>query len=127
MKKRKSIITGISLLLASSVLIGCSNNNPPEAPLVFEKLDIQKDKVTLTTGDEQDLSLIVKANKEEYEEKVVWTSSDPSVATVDENGKVKAIKVGTAVITAKIGELTDICNVTVTDDEHTYIFVGLSK
>ena len=127
MKRTKSIITGIGLLLASSVLVGCKGNNTPEAPLVFEKLDIQKDKVTLTTGDELDLDFIVKANKDEFEEKVVWTSSDPSVATVDENGKVKAIKVGTAVITAKIGELTDICNVTVTDDEPTYMFVGLSK
>ena len=127
MKKRKSIITGVSLLLASSVLIGCSNNNPPEAPLVFEKLDIQKDKVTLTTGDEQDLSLIVKANKEEYDEKVVWTSSDPSVATVDEHGHIVAIKVGTTTITAKIGDLVDTCLVTVSDNEPTYMFVGLSK
>ncbi len=31
---------------------------------------------------------------------IVWTSSDPSVATVDENGTVTAVKGGTAVITA---------------------------
>ncbi len=31
---------------------------------------------------------------------IVWSSSDPSVATVDENGTVTAVKGGTAVITA---------------------------
>lgn len=28
----------------------------------------------------------------------VWTSSDPKVATVDENGKITGVSVGTAVI-----------------------------
>ena len=127
MKKRKSIITGISLMLASSVLIGCGETNTPEAPLAFEKLDIQKDKLTLKTGDEQDLKFVVKANKEEFEEKVQWTSSDTSVATVDENGRVKAIGPGTAIITAKIGDLTDTCTIKVSDNEPIYMFVGLSK
>ena len=116
MKKRKSIITGISIMLASSVLIGCGETNTPEAPLAFEKLDIQKDKLTLKTGDEQDLKFVVKANKEEFEEKVQWTSSDTSVATVDENGRVKAIAPGTAIITAKIGDLTDTCTIKVSDN-----------
>ena len=35
---------------------------------------------------------------------VIWNSSNPSVATVDENGKVKGVGGGTATITAKISE-----------------------
>ncbi|MBT2731082.1 Ig-like domain-containing protein [Carnobacterium sp. ISL-102] len=34
---------------------------------------------------------------------VVWTSSNPKVATVDKTGKVTALAVGTATITAKVG------------------------
>ena len=46
---------------------------------------------------------------------ITWTSSDPNVATVDENGNVTAIAVGTATITVKTedGNKTDECAVTV--------------
>lgn len=46
---------------------------------------------------------------------VTWTSSDPNVATVDENGNVTAVAVGTASITVKTedGNKTDECAVTV--------------
>ena len=43
---------------------------------------------------------------------VTWTSSDPAVATVD-GGKVTAVKAGTATITAKAGDKTATCAVTV--------------
>ena len=39
--------------------------------------------------------------------KVIWTSSDDSIATVNPNGNVTAIREGEAIITAKI-ENTDI-------------------
>ncbi len=45
---------------------------------------------------------------------IVWSSSDPSVATVDQNGKVTALKEGTATITATLYDVDGfdvICNV----------------
>lgn len=44
---------------------------------------------------------------------VTWTSSDEAIAKIDENGKVTALKEGTVTITAKVGEYTDECEVTV--------------
>lgn len=45
--------------------------------------------------------------------KVVWSSSKVSVATIDQNGKVKAIAAGTATITASAGGKTATCTITV--------------
>ena len=49
--------------------------------------------------------------------KVIFTSSDPSVATVDADGKVTGVSVGTATITVTTddGSFTDSCVVTITD------------
>lgn len=45
---------------------------------------------------------------------IVWSSSDPSVASVDENGKVYAESSGNATITATSGDYKADCEVTVT-------------
>ena len=47
---------------------------------------------------------------------ITWESSDNNVATVV-NGKVTAVALGTATITAKAGALTDTCTVTVIEDD----------
>ena len=44
---------------------------------------------------------------------VTWTSSNPSVATVDNNGTVTAVSVGTATITAEAAGVSDTCEITV--------------
>ena len=44
---------------------------------------------------------------------VTWTSGNPSVATVDQNGKVTGKAEGTTTITAKAGDKTATCSVTV--------------
>lgn len=45
--------------------------------------------------------------------KIIYTSSNKSVATVDSKGKITAKKKGTAVITVKAGKFTAKCKVTV--------------
>lgn len=85
---------------------------------------IQDLKIPLTGISLNITSLILDKNAQEnlivsYKEEnttddktVQWTSSNAAVATV-ENGKVTALKAGEAVITAKVGNLTATCKVTV--------------
>ncbi len=50
-------------------------------------------------------------------DEITWSSSDDTVATVDANGKVTAIGAGKAKITAKAGNQTATCEVTVYEVE----------
>ena len=56
---------------------------------------------------------------------VTFTSSDPAVAAVDPNGKVTAVKTGTAVITAKSASGAQaVCTVTVTAKQEPEVIPG---
>ena len=69
--------------------------------------------LSLVKGDEQVLVATVEPDNA-TDKTVTWSSSNAQVASVDKEGKVKALKSGTATITAKAGEKTANCEVTVT-------------
>ena len=71
-------------------------------PVNIESLTVNAESFAVNVGDTY--ALEPKLMPEQAEGKVVikWTSSDPSVATVDSSGNVKGIKSGTATITAEI-------------------------
>jgi len=72
--------------------------------------------LSLSVGNEVTLKATV-APTDATNTNVKWTSSNPSVALVDQNGKVKAVAAGTADITATTedGGYTAVCKVTVLD------------
>ena len=55
----------------------------------------------------------VTVSPEAHTETMVWTSSDDSIATVDQNGEIKSHKLGTVTITAsnEKGDITDTITV----------------
>ncbi len=79
------------------------------------KVSLDKTELALTVGDTQ--TLIATITPDDANNKSVsWSSDKPSVATVDENGKVTAVAEGTAKITVTTvdGKKTADCAVTVT-------------
>ena len=74
---------------------------------------ITLDKTTLSLAVGESATLIATVKPDDAAHKTVtWSSSDESVASVD-NGKVTAIKSGKAIVTAKCGGKTAECVVTV--------------
>lgn len=80
--------------------------------IAVEKVSLNKSELTLNRGGEETLVATVSPGNA-TDKTVSWSSSDASIASVDNNGKVKALKGGTATITAKAGEKTAACKVTV--------------
>lgn len=71
----------------------------------------------LEKGSQYQLGLYSENNHLAYNQIAVWSSSDESVVTVDEVGIITAVSAGTAEITAKAGDVTVSCTVTVKASE----------
>ena len=81
-------------------------------------VELDQDTLSLEVGKSSQLSAQVKpANA--TNKNVIWSSSNESVASVDENGMVTAMEAGEATITVTTedGGFTDTCSVTVTEGE----------
>ena len=93
-----------------------TNNTPYDffIPHPIESLMMDKHSATLVPGDELQLRVISPATIQNQD--FQWTSSNNSVATVDEQGHVVAVGVGTAEIilsAANYTTLRDTCAITV--------------
>ena len=67
--------------------------------------------ISMTVGENATITATIRGK----EQTAVWSSSDESVATVDENGKVTAVKRGTVTITAKANNVEATTTVSVTN------------
>lgn len=89
-----------------------------ENDIAFVAQEIATEEVTLTEteltlGRNTEYQLTAGLSPMDSTDEVTWSSSDEKVAEVDQTGKIQAIAAGTAVITAKAGEKTATCKVTV--------------
>lgn len=96
-------------------------DNEPEVPdtVKADSLVVNPTSALLSTGETTQLSaLILPMSVTELEgiSEITYTSADPAVATVDANGLVTAVGLGTTQITVTAGDLTATCTITVVDD-----------
>ena len=89
-----------------------------ENDIAFVAQQIATEKITLTEteltlGRNEKYQLTAGLTPMDSTDEVIWSSSDEKIAKVDKTGNIEAISAGEAVITAKAGEKTAICKVTV--------------
>ena len=75
------------------------------------KMNFDREKLILPSQQIKKLNIICSDSLEN--ENITWTSSDRTVAEVDTNGVITALKEGETTITAKVGTREMTCRVTV--------------
>lgn len=96
-----------------------SDNCIVRVPQYVEYISLNENNLNLTEGSTYTLIATIHPNNAE-DTSIEWSSSDPEYVTVDQNGLVRAIKEGSATITAASGSSQDIfaiCNVNVRKGE----------
>ena len=99
-------------LLASAMLSSCKDQE--QATIAVASITLNKQAISLVVGSSETLSDTV-APSNATNKNVTWNSNKTDVASVDGNGKVTALKAGTATITVTTvdGNKTATCAVTV--------------
>lgn len=109
--KKKIILSAIFASACICLVCGCKekdddNNNPS---VDAASVNIVDSALTLDCFETYTLETETKNVGS-----IVWESSDLSVVTVDENGNLSAgMKLGSATVTARCGDVSDSCEVTV--------------
>ena len=76
------------------------------------QIDVKPDVDTLPLGATRQLTVNI-GDARQVKAAIVWTSLDPSIATVDRTGRMTAVGGGTALIVGKVGPSTDTALVVV--------------
>lgn len=107
-------VTGVNNGIASVTATsgGKSASCKVNVVVKVKSITLSQTSATIAVGQEP-LTLTATISPDNAADKTItWTTSDASVATVN-NGKVTAVNIGTATITAKAGDKTATCDITV--------------
>ena len=103
MRKLLSLLTCFILIICSVSFSACGS--------IDVQVDIKQESMKIDLMS----SAIIKAEitPNDTELQVVWSSSDENVVSINQSGKIVGMSLGTATITATVGEATDTCQITV--------------
>jgi len=124
----------MAMAIITSLAYGCKKEEPSggggnEPGIVaVTGVTLNKSSLSLVVGGSESLTATV-APSNATNKAVSWKSSDAAVATVDNSGKVTAVKAGSATITVTTsdGSKTATCSVTVTAKAVSVTGVSLDK
>lgn len=109
-----AVAEGTAVITATADGKSCSCTvTVPHVPILVAEITLNKTELLLEQGDSETLVATVQPADAEFDS-IVWSSSAPAVATV-ENGLVKAVGIGDAVITVTAGGKSASCQVKVSE------------
>ena len=113
----------------------CAENYTPydfNLEATVQDIELKQKTALLNVGETFKLECFVTPSNMTVQAALQWESSNPEVATVDERGYVKAVSLGTCIISVKSGTipgLHDECTVTVSKikQEYRYYLLAVEK
>ncbi len=97
------------------------NGTAPSQKALYDavnKVELSANELNLNVFDKTTLTASISSSSETKSLIVEWSSSNPSVATITDNGEVVARKGGTTTITVKVGAKADTCIVNVAANDY---------
>lgn len=119
MKKYFVVLAALALVFA-----GCK---PTQSGSTYTKISFKQTELTLGIGETEKLIVRWEPTSITTAPECTFETSNENVATVDEKGVVTAVASGEANITAKHGDLTAVCPVTVADPRTLYSWGGIAR
>lgn len=126
---KKSLFISLFCFVLSFTCLMCGigagilkNNNEAEEPVTTVATQPTTESPTVTIDSKEPLTLeqgdakVITLTQSDQELLTEWTSSDEKIVSVDDGGRVDALSIGTATITAHLSENKKIdCEITVTE------------
>lgn len=122
--KKSIIFSLIATALVAFTFTSCKDDKNPSGggSTAITSLTVKPSTLVLTVGESTRLAVLTQP--EGANVAVEWSSSNTDVATVSTNGTVTAVGYGEATVTAKHGDLSSTCQVSVKSEYETLSFTG---
>ena len=109
------VLLSLSMCFSSCEGLGEWSRPLPD-PIPVTSISLNETNLSLNVADADGaLTATVEPKNADYD-KIIWSSSDESIATVDETGIIHAVAEGNVTITAQAGDKKATCDVQVTDN-----------
>lgn len=112
----KGVSSGLTLIESRIPVYKREGSSPLYVNVIssVESIELSKSSIKLNVGESETLIATIKPD-DATDKTVTWKSSNTGVATV-EDGVIKGVGIGTATITATVGDKSATCSVTVVKD-----------
>lgn len=97
--------TFIAIITSIALLSSCENETKKDY------IRLSDEKVELIKGQKRQISAEIAPHMQSKD--IIWSTTDYSIATVDDNGIIEAVKPGETKVIATVGQISATCMVTV--------------